>query len=251
MRRGTSRADSSSRPSAQRNAHGDDGGAAGDLAGGGEGDGRIGSEVGLRQDDGRRDACFAREGEEALDAPRAKVPVEGSCDEEKVDVRGEELSLVAPARRAADESRPARQDGVDDGEAVAGVGPRGDPVADGREVGRGVGREAQTAGELAGELAVRRREAVDLARCGQDASGDEPLVRVGFEQGFEVRIPPEAGQGHDGASVGKRSRTGRGEAGRVAKQTSPGASPVSITGALGGAPSRQARTVNRGCLRCR
>ena len=59
---------------ARHRAHGDDGGAAGDLAGSRESGLRVGHEVRFRQDDGRRHARLACEGEEALEMRRNLGP---------------------------------------------------------------------------------------------------------------------------------------------------------------------------------
>jgi hypothetical protein len=149
-------------------------------------------QVGLGQDDHRARPAFPGHRQVALEAPDVQLAAERGDQEDRVDVRRDDL-FARPVGHArcllAREQRAARQDVVDRPRAVgAEIGCH--PVADGRMVDR-VGVVAQPAGPLGAVLAERRQQAVQPVALRGDARGVKPRGAVRRERRLEVVAPAE------------------------------------------------------------
>ena len=134
-------------------------------------------------------APLARQRQEALDPPQIEIAVERIDDEDRVDVRRNDLIVGDRPRRLADESSPAGQHRLDQGRSVAGRQPQRDEIAHGRQV-RSHRRLVVEATRYL--RAVLRRSGGDLVSSpvlDQDTSGGQTSCGMGLERLLPVLVP--------------------------------------------------------------
>ena len=151
--------------------------------------GRARLEIGLREQEHRPRTALEGEGHVALEEESVEFVAERHDDEDHVDVRSDHLftgSLrCARLRRATRESRPPRNDGLDDV-----VGAERDPVAHHGKLGRR-GRLSQTRGDPCADLALGREDVVCASVLRGDPAWCEVVTGQRDESGVPVGVPAE------------------------------------------------------------
>ena len=163
----------------------------GDLGGDGVG---IALEVSLREQDYRSRAALPGEREVALEDAYVHVLGERGCDEDDVDVRGDDL--LAGRLRAgvvggtAREPGAARKDRPDRG-ASRLTRIESDPVTDDGQFGERAGLVAQASWNARANVPIFGDDVPLAAMLHRHAPGHEPLCAVGLEGGVPGVVPAE------------------------------------------------------------
>ena len=174
---------------------------------------RVVADVELREHDHGIGAAVPGSGEVALETARVEVLVEPGDEDDRVDVRDEDVLLRLQPRRLARDLRASWQERLDR-EPVAGGVADDDPVADRGHAAPDLVVAHATA-RLREPVAELGAHVVAAAVLRDDASGSEAALFIGCEGRLELVGPAESGQG----SIGQRKTPSLG--GRTGPRLAP------------------------------
>ncbi len=154
------------------------------------------AEIGLGEEDNGSGAALPGDRKVAFEPAWIEVLIERGCQEDDIDIGGDDLLIGPGALDLAGEVAAAGQERVDGRLLLTSGTAKGDPVANGRQSGTAGGAVTELAGSLGKDRAARCLDAQELIELKADAARFKILAVKIAKAGGKMVIPSPGFEAH-------------------------------------------------------